>query len=226
MSAIKIALGIAGLAMSARKIHQGIASMQQQSAHRRGPRPSPGTARRPVAGGQVAQMTVYPNIRTLEDRIKFIRGRIAKGMVDPKVYGFARKVVNQKCGNTWCVPEKDNLREMQAIYDAVRKNVRYTSDILGVDTYQHPKHTLGLNGGDCDDYSSLLCSLLLSLGIPCRLKVIRTRDSREWNHIYAQGGLPRANPTRWYTLDASVAKPFGWEAPSSMVADSRIFSVR
>ena len=170
-------------------------------------------------------MRIYP-VKSLDDRIVRIRERVARGMVDPKVYGFARRVVNQKCGDNWCIPEKDNLKEMEAIFKAVRKNVRYTSDILGVDTYQHPKHTLGLNGGDCDDYSSLLCSLLLSLGIPCRLKVIRTRDAKEWNHIYAQGGLPRAAPTRWYSLDASVPKPFGWEAPASMVADTRIFSVR
>ena len=165
-------------------------------------------------------------VKTLDDRIHHIRGRIAKGMVDPKIYAFARQVVSQKCGNQWCIPEKDNLKEMQAIYNAVRNNVRYTSDILGVDTYQNPDRSLHLNSADCDDYSSLLCSLLLSLGIPCRLKVIRTKDAREWNHIYAQGGLPRANPRRWYTLDASVPKPFGWEAPASLVAESRIFPVR
>src|SRR5262249_22543060 len=105
--------------------------------------------------------------------------------------------------------------------------VRYTSDILNIDTYQNPRRTLGdLHGGDCDDYTSSICALLLSIGIPCRFKVIRTKESSEWNHIYAQGGLPRANPTRWFTLDASVDKPFGWEAPASLVAESRIFSAR
>lgn len=216
MSAIKIALGLASIAIGAHKIHEAV---KRPSAPRRSSAPLTGAPGAPVA------MRIYP-VKSLDDRIKRIRERVARGMVDPKVYGFARKVVNQKCGDNWCIPEKDNLKEMEAIFKAVRQNVRYTSDILGVDTYQHPKHTLGLNGGDCDDYSSLLCSLLLSLGIPCRLKVIRTKDAKEWNHIYAQGGLPRANPTRWYSLDASVPKPFGWEAPGSMVADTRIFSVR
>lgn len=224
MSAIKVALGLASIAIGAHKIHEalrprsrapqlGFVDSQKRQQMLR------------AAGNGPIRMSLYP-VRSLDDRIDRIRERVAKGMVDPQVYGFARRVVNKKCGDEWCIPEKDNLKEMQAIFGAVRKNVRYTSDIHGIDTYQHPKHTLGLNGGDCDDYSSLLCALLLSLGIPCRLKVIRTRDAGEWNHIYAQGGLPRAAPTRWFSLDASVPKPFGWEAPSSMVAESRIFSVR
>lgn len=79
---------------------------------------------------------------------------------------------------------------------------------------------------NCDDYSSLLCSLLLSVGIPCRFKVIRTRDAKDWNHIYAQAGFPRAQPTKWVSLDASVPVPFGWEAPARMVAASKVFPVR
>lgn len=186
--------------------------------------PRRGAAPRVQTAGN-ARMTRY-SVNGIEDRIRHLRERVDKGKTDPRVYSFARKVLNQKCGSNWCISEKDNLREMRALYDAVRKNVRYTSDILGVDTYQHPARTLELAGGDCDDFSSLMCSLLLSAGIPCRFKVIRTKGSREWNHIYAQGGLPRANPTKWITLDASVNMPFGWEAPSHMVAESRVFSVR
>jgi hypothetical protein len=566
MSAIKIALGLASITMGAIKIHEamgakspglGLGRVPQHGRQGMPARGRPATffargpfdrRQGPVISGAPYSMQVHP-VRSLEDRIRHIQGRIAKGMVDPQVYTFARRVVSRKCGDKWCIPEKDNLREMQAIFKAVRENVRYTSDILGVDTYQHPKHSLGLNSADCfpqgtllltdkhelvpveelkigqkiwgydrwsevenvwfkgvlpttlielnngsqlrltedhkvyvetcpkhpasakcrcrdgrvrqripvseleehhvliapekidfaspgandfdaathyveglyladgwcdssrfsisgldgkpkeaqkreveafcqarnipyrwhakyiavnfgdwtrerighmgahapdkralslhlaedqarellrgimadsgksanggehsrtftstsrmlavqtrvlhrmfgrsggssyivdhgglgkhpiyrlsvrdaagqrsektlrvksitrgiveepvwdistddhyvylpehdvtvsncDDFSSLLCSLLLSLGIPCRLKVIRTRDAKEWNHIYAEGGLPRAAPTRWYSLDASVPKPFGWEAPASMVAESRIFTVR
>ena len=79
---------------------------------------------------------------------------------------------------------------------------------------------------NCDDYSTLLCSALLSVGIPCRFKVIRTKGGNDWNHIYSQAGFPRANPQRWVSMDGSVPVPFGWEAPSSMVAASRVFPVR
>ena len=78
---------------------------------------------------------------------------------------------------------------------------------------------------NCDDYSSLGCSALMSVGIPCRLKVIRTTDSQTWNHIYIQGGTPKGGPEKWITLDASVPVKPGWEVPASMVAASRTFEV-
>jgi transglutaminase-like putative cysteine protease len=169
-------------------------------------------------------MTVL-NVKTLDDRIKHLRERVAKGKVDPDVYAFTRAAITKRCGSRWCINEKDTAREAEAIFNAVRSSVRYTSDIAGIDTYQNPAKTLKLKAGDCDDYSSLICSSLLSAGIPCRFKVIRTKGSNEWNHIYAQVGIPRQRPTRWITMDASVPVSFGWEAPKSMVAESKIFPV-
>lgn len=172
-----------------------------------------------------SRIRVYA-IKNLDDRIKVLRERVEKGSIDPLVYTFTRQAINKKCGNDWCVPEKDNLGEAKAIFDQIRKNVRYTSDILYKDTYQHPAKTLKLRSADCDDYSTLVCASLATVGIPCRFKVIRTKGAREWNHIYAQAGFPRANPTKWVTLDASVPVRFGWEAPPSMVADARVFPLR
>jgi len=176
-------------------------------------------------------------IRSLDDRIRYLRHLVDAGKRDPQVYAFARSVVGKRCGNSWCIPEKDNFGEAQALFGAmrsdmgrarqmfrnIRRNVRYTSDILGVDTYQRPGHTLALGSADCDDFSSLTCAALGSIGIPCRFKVIRTKDASDWNHIYPQAGFPRANPQRWIYMDSSIDKPFGWEAPQSMVAASRVY---
>lgn len=164
-------------------------------------------------------------IKKLEDRIRALRQLVQDGKRDPAVYEFARRAVNKKCGKDWCVPEKNNGAEIGALFRAVRNNVRYTSDIAGVDSYQKPSHTLRFRTGDCDDYSSLTCALAQSLGLPCRFKVIRTKGAPEWNHIYAQIGLPRRRPKKWISFDASVDMPLGWEAPRSMVDASRVFYV-
>lgn len=169
-------------------------------------------------------MRIY-QVKTIDDRIRHLRERVAKGKVDPEIYAFTRAAITKKCGNRWCIDEKDTLREAEAIFNAVRQSVRYTSDIAGIDTYQSPSKTLRLRAGDCDDYSSLICSSLLSAGIPCRFKVIRTKGSNEWNHIYSQVGIPRGRPNRWVSMDASVPVKFGWEAPPSMVAASKVFAV-
>jgi len=78
---------------------------------------------------------------------------------------------------------------------------------------------------NCDDYASLICACLQSIGYPVRLRVIRTQGAADWNHIYALVGLPPRGPTKWVPLDASIAKPAGWEAPPKMIADQRDFKV-
>lgn len=180
------------------------------------------TVRAPNGQDVSMRMRSY-NIKSLDDRIRHLRERVDQGKRDPEIYAFARRATSARCGGSWCVEEKDNLGEARAIFNAIRKNVRYTSDIAGVDTYQRPSHTKVLNAGDCDDYSTLASSALASVGIPSRFKVIRTKDAGDWNHIYVEAGFPRGNPTKWIPFDASVNKPFGWEAPKSMVAATRTF---
>jgi transglutaminase-like putative cysteine protease len=214
MSLGRVVLGLCGVALGVQQIRRGfghIASAGQQLGHAQTP------------SGPLRLRTY--KIRNLDDRIKKLRGLVELGMRDPVVYEFARRAVNTKCGDKWCVGEKDTAGEIKALFDAIRKNVRYTSDIRGIDSYQQPGKTLMLRGGDCDDDSSLACAAAASIGIPCRFKVIKTRGSDDWNHIYAQMGFPRQNPTRWVSFDASVNKPCGWEAPKSMVSDSRVFRV-
>jgi transglutaminase-like putative cysteine protease len=262
----EVVLGLASVALGVHQLHKGVRRLSGE--YRGGQRldgitaprvigtqglempgrPFMDSGRLPVAGHAPMRMRSF-NIRTLDDRIRYLQRLSDEGKRDPQVYAFARKALSGKCGNGWCIPEKDNLSEAKALFGAIRRqvptrrsrndiatarklfnnvrqNVRYTSDIEGVDTYQKPSHTLGLRTGDCDDYSTLTCAALGSVGIPCRYKVIRTKGARDWNHIYPQAGFPRANPQRWISMDSSVNMPFGWEAPKRMVAASKVFRVR
>lgn len=215
MSLGQVVLGLASLALGLQQIRKGTKTLGEATRGYRAPTSTRGT---------FGKMTVH-EVKSLDDRIRHLRERVAKGKVDPEVYAFTRAALTKRCGSDWCVREKDTLKEAEAIFNAVRSNVRYTSDIAGIDTYQNPARTLRLKAGDCDDYSSLICSALLSAGIPCRFKVIRTKDANEWNHIYVQAGIPKNNPKQWVSMDASVPVRFGWEAPKSMVAESKVFSV-
>lgn len=210
--------------MGVRQISNGLQKVQgsRQTAPK-GARGSLGETFIDTPSGKIRLRTY--TINNLDDRIVHLRKLAQAGKKDPAVYEFARRAVNAKCGASWCVPEKDNLAEARALFQAVRKNVRYTSDIAGVDSYQKPGHTLSLRTGDCDDYSTLACALAGSLGMPTRFKVIRTKDAPTWNHIYAQIGFPRRGPRKWISFDASVDMPFGWEPPASMVAESRVFNI-
>jgi hypothetical protein len=77
----------------------------------------------------------------------------------------------------------------------------------------------------CDDYSILIAALLQSVGYPVKLRVIRTRRSPDWNHIYNMVGLPPRAPSRWIPVDGSVGYGVGWQAPKGMVAQHRDFLV-
>ena len=167
-------------------------------------------------------------VRNLDDRMKQISALANEGKFDPSVIAWTRRELSQKCrdgsnGEQWCAKEKDTRAEAAAIFRAMRRDIRYTSDILGADTYQHPRVTLRLRTGDCDDYSSLGCAALMSAGIPCRFKVVQTKDSDTPNHIYIPAGS-RGNPQQWFSLDASVPVKPGWEVPPSMVAKSWIYT--
>ena len=173
--------------------------------------------------------TLY-GVRTLDERMAVISAQAQRGKVDPRVIAWARKTLSKKCrsgwnGEQWCVPEKDTRAEIAAIFGALRRDIRYTSDVRGVDTYAHPKATLGTSAGDCDEYASTGCAALMAVGIPCRYKVIQTKDSSTPNHIYIQGGFPKEAPRHWISLDASVPVKPGWEAPASMVAKSWVYEL-
>jgi len=236
MSLGQVALGLAGIALGLQQIKKG--AQRIHAAGRVGPqrglsgggRVFGGTG---FSGGALSDVTIqtaagpvrmrtYP-IRNLDERIVRLRKLVEDGKRDPAVYIFARQAVNKRCGNTWCTPEKNSLAEAKALFQAIRKAVRYTSDIRNIDSYQRPGKTLQLRTGDCDDYSTLTCASASSIGLPCRLKVIRTRGAPEWNHIYAEIGFPRQRPTKWVPFDASVPMPFGWEAPKQYVEAVRVF---
>jgi len=179
-------------------------------------------------------------VKTLDERVSYITGMIRKCRNSPKVRKMAVQWVSRKCGDKWCVPEKDNRAEVLAIHELVRMKVRYVRDTYGRDLYQHAERTVEFGGGDCDDYCVLEGSLLQAIGFPFICRVIETVDSGSWNHIYGLVGLPPRQPPPkparpgmanlkarqvWFPLDASVDQPAGWEAPADMVKRFRDFIV-
>lgn len=161
--------------------------------------------------------------RTIDERVSFVHEQSVKGTRDPKVYTLAREVLARKCGDSWCVREKDALGEITALFDEVKKKVRYTWDPLDYDAFQTPAKTLELQTGDCDDYMSLLGAMLRSVGYKIRSRVVQTKGQQTWNHIYLLAFVP--TESRWMPLDLSVQKPAGWEVPREYIVRVKDFDV-
>lgn len=157
--------------------------------------------------------------RTIEDRIGYMRELIRAGGTDPRVRELASAILSRRCGDGFCVPEKDWTAEARAIHQFVRKNVRYQRDPLRADAFTSPSRTLDMEAGDCDDHAILIGSLLESAGHHAGLRVIQSKWAESWNHVYALVGLPPGGPTRWVPMDTTEPHPFGWEAPGAAEAE-------
>ncbi|MDE2022010.1 MAG: hypothetical protein KGI71_03855, partial [Patescibacteria group bacterium] len=88
-------------------------------------------------------------VKSLQERVGLIHEQMVKDTRDPKVYALAREVLTRKCGDAWCVPAKDYEAESTALFNEVRKRVRYTWDPLDYDAFQSSLKTLALHSGDC-----------------------------------------------------------------------------
>ena len=110
-----------------------------------------------------------------------------EGKNDPLVDEFAKEVKNVS-GNL-----SDNLLWK------VANSVTYVKDIK--EYWQSPAQTLEKGQGDCEDFTILLGSAALRLGILTRYKVVST-NGETWDHIYPL--LYEASNKRWYAADATL----------------------
>jgi len=110
------------------------------------------------------------------------------------------------------VKAKDRMGEVCALFDFVKRNIRYTRDIFRVELLHSARRMLELRAGDCDDMTILLGAMLFSTGHPVRLVLAGFRPDRPhaYSHIY-----PEVNVRgRWMAVDATMDKPIGWAPPA------------
>ena len=110
------------------------------------------------------------------------------------------------------VRPKNRLGEVCALFDFVKRNIRYTRDIFRVELLHSARRMLELRAGDCDDMTILLGSMLMSTGHPVRLVLagFRRNKPHSYTHIYPEVRVG----SRWVAVDATVNKPIGWAPPA------------
>ena len=106
---------------------------------------------------------------------------------------------------------KDYMGEINALFEWVQRNVRYTRDIHRVELLHTARRMLELRAGDCDDMTILLCAMLKSIGHPVRLALVgfNPRNKSVFTHIY----LEVFYRGWWIPLDPTVNHPMGWAPP-------------
>lgn len=110
------------------------------------------------------------------------------------------------------VRSKDRFGEAGALFDWVRRNIRYTRDIFRVELLHSARRMLELQAGDCDDMTILLGAMLMSTGHPVRLVLAGFRPNKPhaYSHIYPEVSIRG----HWIAIDATVPHPMGWAPPT------------
>lgn len=117
--------------------------------------------------------------------------------------------VRQTAGDlTQHIQQKNYLGEVKALHRFVRDNIRYTRDISGIETIQGPAYTLEHGFGDCDDKSSLLASLLESIGHKTRFVAVG-KSPDNFNHVYVETRVGKD----WFPLETTEPVAAGWSPP-------------
>jgi transglutaminase-like putative cysteine protease len=140
--------------------------------------------------------------------IAAMRELIDQGKKDPVVYELARQILRQARIRAF-----DSEGEARAIYEAVRRNMRFTRDIRGKETLHAARELVRLKMGDCDDYTILLCSLLESIGYQTRIVTVASdpRDPENFTHVYPEVSIGG----RWKAVDAARRNPAFGKVPTN-----------
>jgi len=132
--------------------------------------------------------------------------QISAGAGSAEVRGRALDILNRAR-----VQAFDFRGAARAIYEWVRRCIIFTPDPVGKEGVQTAEWTLYFRRGDCDCISVLMCSLLESVGLRCRLMTIAA-DARlpsQYSHVYPEVCLNG----QWVTVDAARRSPAFGKAP-------------
>lgn len=169
-------------------------------------------AQPPMTRPEVALESIPSGFAGTKHTVEHVRELVRAGAKDFYVRQTAIDVLMERG-----VPSKDYLGEIEALFEWVRANVRYTRDPFRVETLHSARRMLELRAGDCDDMTILLGAMLESIGHPIRLVLAGPdrRRPRLFSHIYLQAN----HKGKWISLDPTMRHPMGW-APTSL---SKVF---
>jgi hypothetical protein len=162
-------------------------------------------------------------VNTLGDRVTVLRGLVWGTSIRGRdgLKGSLRDPLMRHIGLliTSACPARNDMCELQGVYDFTQRNVRYTGDITFKDTFQSALRTMQFGGGDCDDHSVLNAVMAMENGYQTKFR-ITSNTGATWDHIYLMAGIPKHRPVSWVPLDTTLGRgKFGRQPPSAKFRD-------
>lgn len=141
-----------------------------------------------------------------EQTIAAIREQVDQGLRDPFIRQTAGWIVAR-------VRSYNDLGEVRALYDWVRRNIRFVKDPVGKETISSARWILSHRFGDCDEINAILLPALLGVvGYRTRLVTIAGNPNapEQFTHVYAEVFVRG----RWIPVDAARPGTSFGSAPS------------
>ena len=140
--------------------------------------------------------------------VALMRKLVDQAVSDQSFVRFAKEIVRG-------VMPYNDVGEASAVYEWVKRNIRYTKDPVTKETLYPPVELLKLRSGDCDDIAMLMGAIMIALGYPARLVTIAASPDApdDFSHVYLESEVPPGSG-QWIAMDA--ARPgaqFGLEPP-------------
>lgn len=157
----------------------------------------------PTLSGSVLRYS--EGIRGVRETLAVMRAMVNEYRVNPRMRQAATCAI-------FLSPEKNDMHEIETLFNLVRDNVRYVRDICDVETLSTPDKTLEGLIGDCDDQTTLLCTLLESVGYKTRFVVAAYSAPNHYEHVYAQVFVPVFGD--WINIDPTEREPIGYAPPN------------
>ena len=107
------------------------------------------------------------------EQIAFLRAMVNRYRANQLIREKAHKITEN-------VPDRARALQAVAIAKWVQENIRYVNE--GIETFQSPVRTLTYRVGDCDDFTTLVGSLLESIAIPAELVGLEWKG--QFRHIF------------------------------------------
>ena len=110
---------------------------------------------------------------------------------------------------------KNKLERVKAIADWIHRNITYVNDPFSLELLQNPIKTVKLKAGDCDDQTTLACSLLRAIRIPCGFRTIAPGMTRPrgkplpFSHVYPYAIIDGVK----FPFDPTQTSKVPWEYP-------------
>lgn len=184
------------------------------------------------------------HVNSLRDRVRVISKQIGYGIRDPEMRRVSLAV---SAGDTWTLRDfatrhgyrpldlgglrgcaaRDDACELTNMFEFIRRNVRYTGDIAGLDTYVTARKTIfELRGGDCDDHTIALSTLGAHNGFSMLARAVAPTGSVDKRgrpvigHVYAVALVPKMSPGAGTAMDTTLPRGFlGLEPRSAEQVD-------